>query len=390
MPERVWRPRLTEIGERLARYTWTTRQPDHSPLPTVPRRLLVVKVFGMGDAVLVRSIIEHLLSRNPEMEVSVLVGPATRELMTLGHNFHTHEYAPRELTLRIGLKRLLELRSYHYEAILNFEQRSRAGTAFLSFAGATSHIGFLSIGDNTKARFLTHGLRFDDNRSMWESFTRLAQLVDPGLSDTLMPIAPRCSAVAQRWAIDWMHRRVVEGRTVALHVGTHGLEFRRWPVERFVQFAERLQKEAKDDVTILLTGSLAEHGLIQRFVQSYLGRVIDASTTASVEQTAALLEHCDLLVSNDTGIMHLGAAMGTPTVGLFGPNSPRHWAPVGPRATYVYETKLECSPCLNLYMNRWPLECANIDKNRCMLDIGVNAVLSAARRVITGSWLGGD
>ena len=86
--------------------------------------------------------------------------------------------------------------------------------------------------------------------------------------------------------------------------------------------------------------------------------------------------------------MHLAAAMGTPTVGLFGPNSPRYWAPIGPRATFVYDTKVACSPCLNLYANRWPLECANPEKSRCMLDIGVDSVLNAARRVITDAWLG--
>ncbi|MGH7931553.1 MAG: glycosyltransferase family 9 protein, partial [Candidatus Binataceae bacterium] len=96
---------------------------------------------------------------------------------------------------------------------------------------------------------------------------------------------------------------------------------------------------------------------------------------------------CSLLVSNDTGIMHLGAALGTPTVGLFGPNSPRYWAPLGPRATYVYDTRLPCSPCLNLYADRWPLNCTHPEKGRCMLDITVDSVMMAAKRVILGNWL---
>ena len=138
----------------------------------------------------------------------------------------------------------------------------------------------------------------------------------------------------------------------------------------------------------MLTGTAPERPLIQAFIENYSGHALDASDTGSLENTAALLGRCNLLVSNDTGIMHLAAAVGTPTVGLFGPNSPRYWAPVGSRATYVYDTKVTCSPCLNLYANRWPLECVNAEKSRCMLDIEVDSVLNAARRVVLDGWLG--
>jgi lipopolysaccharide heptosyltransferase II len=91
-------------------------------------------------------------------------------------------------------------------------------------------------------------------------------------------------------------------------------------------------------------------------------------------------------VSNDTGIMHLGAAIGVPTVGLFGPNTPRHWAPIGRRATYVYDTTVSCSPCIDNYRNRLPLACTNIVKSRCMYDISVASVLAAIKQV-TDDWM---
>jgi heptosyltransferase II len=138
---------------------------------------------------------------------------------------------------------------------------------------------------------------------------------------------------------------------------------------------------------VILTGTAPERELIRAFISTYSGRAVDASEPRSLMHTAALLKRCNLLVSNDTGIMHLGAALGVPTVGLFGPNSPRYWAPLGPRATYVYDTKVPCSPCLNLYADRWPLACSHDEKGRCMLDITVNSVIMAAKRVILGEWL---
>ena len=382
------RPRLTQACEWLAgSLSLASREPLNTPLPAVPHRLLVVKVFGMGDSVLVRSLVEHLVARNPKMEVGVLVGPATRELMTLGAGFTVHQYTQRTLTPRTALNTLREIRQQRYDAILNFEQRSVAGSMFLSATRIPLRVGFLPTVESVKGRFLTHAQRFQEERSMWQSFVRLARMIDPGVPDEAMPIAPKCDAVSEGWAQNWLDEYAPGRRIVALHLGSQDLEFRRWPLDRFVRLAERI-RDLDGETSVVLTGTAPERPLIQAFIENYSGHALDASDTGSLENTAALLGRCNLLVSNDTGIMHLAAAVGTPTVGLFGPNSPRYWAPVGSRATYVYDTKVTCSPCLNLYANRWPLECVNAEKSRCMLDIEVDSVLNAARRVVLDGWLG--
>jgi heptosyltransferase-2 len=382
------RPWLTRTCERILGCGFkASQQPLNTPLPAVPRRLLVVKVFGMGDSILVRSLIEHLAARKSEMEIGVLVGAATRELMTLGAGFSVYEYSQRTLTARSAFNSIRAIRRDSYDAILNFEQRSTAGSAMLAATGVRYRVGFLPIIDSPKALFLTHSERFREGRSMWQSFVRLAQFVDPTLPDTVMPIPVKCGSKSEAWAVDWMTRHVSRRKAIAMHLGSQDLEFRRWPLERFVQLAERIGNDYNPESSIILTGTASERPLMRRFMDQYSGHATDASDSGSLENTAALLRRCDLVISNDTGIMHLAAAMGTPTVGLFGPNSPSYWAPIGPKATYVYDTKVSCSPCLNLYADRWPLDCTNPEKSRCMLDIEVESVLKAAQRVIVGDWL---
>ena len=362
-----------------------------SPLPVIPRRLLVVKVFGMGDSILIRSIIEMLHERHPDIQIGVLVGPATREAMTVGALFRVHQYTPRKLSVWSALHILKEIRSCHYDTILNCEQRSLAGSAFLTLIGAAYHIGFIPISDTPKGRFLTHAMRFRDDQSVWQSFIRLARLIDSTIPQMFLPTSPKLSEEVEEWARDWWNEHVGSGPapTIALHVGSQDREFSRWPVRRFVELAERARIHNRH-LSVMLTGTAPERELIHTFIRIYSGHAIDASDPGSLMRTAALLKRCNLLVSNDTGIMHLGAALGVPTVGLFGPNSPRYWAPVGPRATYVYDTKVPCSPCLNLYADRWPLACSHPEKGRCMLDITVDSVMMAARRVVVGEWLNGE
>lgn len=382
------RPRLTRFCEQiLVRTLAPAGEKAAEPLSAMPRSLLVVKVFGMGDSVLVRSILERLHDKHPEMSIGVLVGPATRELMTLNKSFRVHEYAPRELSIHSAVRTLTDIRRCRYEAILNFEQRSLAGSAFLALAGAPYRIGFVPIVDTSKARFLTHTVRFRDDQSVWQSFIRLAQIVDGCVPDTFLPKAVQCSDESQEWAREWWARHIgPSGRpAMALHVGSRDREFSRWPLGRFIELAERFRCDDTRPI-VILTGTAPEKQLITEFMASYSGDSVDASESGSLMRTASLLSRCNLLVSNDTGVMHLGAALGVPTVGLFGPNSPRYWAPLGPRATYVYDTTLPCSPCLNLYADRWPLSCSYHEKGRCMSDITVESVISAAKRVGVSGW----
>jgi ADP-heptose:LPS heptosyltransferase len=383
------RPWLTAACDRLLGHITTIGSSGAAaPLSQVPRRLLVVKVHGMGDSVLVRAILQQLQSRFPDMDIGVLVGAGTAEIMTLDSNFRPHMYSQKQLSLRSALRTLFEIRRSHYDTVLNFEQGSVAGTAFLAATGIPIRLGFVTPGQDAKARFLSHCLQFDEDRSMWQSFVALARLLDPGLAATMGAFPIRSRPEPDKWLEEWW-RAHIGGcqRAVAIHLGSaRGMDFRRWPLERFVRLAEELEFRF-GKVSIVLTGAEAERDLIQRFMHEYSGHAVDASDLGTIERTIGLLRRCGLLVSNDTGIMHLGAAMGVPTVGLFGPNTPRHWAPIGPRATYVYDTAAPCSPCINNYTNRMPSVCMNTDKSRCMHDISVASVLAAVTRVVAPAWM---
>jgi ADP-heptose:LPS heptosyltransferase len=94
---------------------------------------------------------------------------------------------------------------------------------------------------------------------------------------------------------------------VALHLGVGpSAQYRRWPVERFAELATRLLRK---NVAVLLTGAKDEQSLISVFRSTFRGKSVEASDLGSLEYTAALLQKCNLMISADTGIMHLAAAM---------------------------------------------------------------------------------
>jgi heptosyltransferase-2 len=378
------RPALTAICERvlLRAMRANSRGVGASPICTVPRRLLAVKVHGLGDGVLVRSLLEHFHRRHPDVEIGVLAGSANREVLTTGSRFHLHQYDQRNLNLGVILRTLACIRKVHYEAVIDFEQGSLAGAAFIRAAGIPVRAGFLPLNSSAKAALLTHAVRFSEEDSMWASFARLMRVVDrsfpEGVTTLPLPVDARTASCIREWICSKALGSV--DNAVVMHLGSgQKRPYRRWPVQRFIALAERLRLQFPN-LLVVLTGQPFERHLIQEFITSYAGPVVDATELNSIINVAALLAECDLLVSNDTGIMHLGAAMGTPTVGIFGAASPRRWAPVGPYATAV-SAGVSCSPCAETYRLCDPSDCLNPDRIRCLQEVSVDMVLEAIRRV---------
>ena len=345
----------------------------------------------MGEAVLARSLVERLRERNRGMSFDFLVEKRTVETMTCGAQGSTWMYSPGTDGLGRALSTLWKIRKRKYDAVLDFEQHSMLTAAFAWATSIPVRVGFIPAEASKRGQMFTHSTQLREDESMWSAFVKLGRVLDPGLPDPLMTVPLPCSLESDAWVCEWWNRQVAPNSgspVVAMHLGVGpSAQYRRWPVERFAALATALAG-IRSDVTIVLTGSTSEHSLIDDFREELPSKCVDASELGGLERTAVFLQRCDLLISGDTGIMHLAAAMGTPTVGLFGPNTPVCWAPIGPRATYVYPTRQVCSPCINSYRRHIPEKCTAGQESACMWDIAVNDVLTAARHVVKDSWLG--
>ncbi len=359
------------------------------PLASVPARLLLVKAVGLGDSVLIRSIAEYLRGLHPDLQIGILVCPPCREVMSCNSDFRVHCYEPRKDGLAGVVRTLSAVRTARYDAAIDFEPLSLLSAIMIAAARIPIRIGFSPPVRNPRSRFLSHVVPIDAGKPMWENFLRLARVIEPALPEdvVLLPIA--CAARDEEWAADWWqhHFEDRDRRVVALHLGS-GVRgpYKRWPVVRFTELAEQI-RAVVPQLSVILTGTETDRALLDEFAGLYRGEFVAAASFGSVQRTAAVLKRCDLLVSNDTGLMHVGAAMGTPTVGLFGPTSPPHWRPCGSRSTYVFESRELCSPCVDTYRGVMPDNCFNPILRKCMLDISVDAVIRAAKRVIVGNWL---
>ena len=251
------------------------------PFDVPTRRLLIVKVNGMGDSVMIRSIAEHLRQRRPDLEIGVVVGPATREVMTLNADFKTHVFKGFR-AIRDLVWMYFDIRRQHYDAMLNFEQNFLKLNLLLRATGIRRRVGFGPRDGRPSSRVLTHQMSFDPNKSMWQCFIALARLIEPGIPEdlTTVPIEPGPTArmSASQW---WDDNLAAKHPVIAMHLGSYYMDFKRWPLERFLELAEKIKFRAPRSA-IVLTGTPPEQPLIHQFMKRFSGYAVDASSLGSL------------------------------------------------------------------------------------------------------------
>jgi ADP-heptose:LPS heptosyltransferase len=179
---------------------------------------------------------------------------------------------------------------------------------------------------------------------------------------------------------------------VNVNAGQLALE-RRWPKEHFVALLNGLlgltEASARhglepEGLRIVLAGAPDEREYVEGIRQALLAPelVENAAGDLTLDGLVALLEGAALLVSNDSGPLQVGAALGRPVVALFGPETPVMYAPLSPGATVLYRPPA-CSPCINVHDNK--LATCHVGHALCMEKIEPEEVLAEAARILSGS-----
>ena len=146
-------------------------------------------------------------------------------------------------------------------------------------------------------------------------------------------------------------------------------ESKLWPKERFARLADMIIDEY--DARIIFTGGYEDLHIIQDIMSAMKGRALNLAGHTTLKMLAALYEKTVLVISTDTGPMHLAAAMETPVVAIFGPTAPWRTGPYG-SSHRVVRADPECSPCFKR-------QCETID---CMHQISEDQVMAEVRSVM--------
>jgi len=335
--------------------------------PSDIRRILVRQVNWVGDAVLTLPAIEALGRRFPGAEIVVLARS------WVGGLFVGHPIVDRVVELKSAGLRHSIFGRWHLARSLSRERFDLAVLFPNSFdaalvpwlAGIPRRVGYSTDG---RGWMLTDPLEKRSTPSRPHQVERYLAIVR-ALGGGDGPSIPRLSvpAEAQKKADQTLRDHGVQEREpiVAVNPGSIYGSAKRWPAARFAAVADALV--ASRGVRILLIGSEAERPVLEQVARNTGFPVVNLAGRTDLSALMGVLAQARLLVSNDTGAMHVAAAVGTPVLAIFGPTDAEATGPLG-QSTRLLRQPVPCSPCL---LRECPID------HRCMTRIAVDQVVQA-------------
>ncbi len=379
---------IVEAKKAIDRYVgiplhWLLHATDAllSPFLTKPpvdevRTVVLTKIWGIGNLVMILPYVQEIRRHYPRARLVFLTLERNRELLEGGELFEEvvtmrdHGLLAPVIDLFRAIRRL---RRRRVDLFLDFEQFLRVSGLIGRLSGARQSIGFDTPGQH-RARLYQARIPYDHERHMASVFGDVVRAAGVGMDRIPAPRVPRCSESRRQVLAELGN---LPRPWVILHPGS-GDNFpgRRWPSERFAAVARKLVQT--HGATILLTGTRAESGLLATVADSLPSTsVVSCADRFSLRQLVELIDQSDLVISNDTGPVHLAAAVETPVVALYGPNTPRLYGPLGPDSRALYH-RLPCSPCLT-NLNAKSSRCR---LPSCILAISVEEVLETCAELL--------
>jgi heptosyltransferase-1 len=388
-PSERWAVGLADAA--LATAAWPLKTLSRRRSRGLPSRVLLLRLERIGDFLMTLGAIRAVRAALPEAEIDLVVGSWNEPLARLIPEITRIETLDASWLARGAagtpgatlVQRAMDWRQRRYDLAINFEGDIRSH-ALMTLAGARRRVGHGHAGGGP---LLTDVVAHDGRRHVADNALALVeQAVDlpPGS-------LPGPFAAEGRWRLpvpDDARRGAramlaqLSGRLDGPHVAVHapgGRLVKQWPVERFGEAAAALAREL--GASIVLTGAPGDEttvGDLERLLRARDVSVLRVQGAADLVMLAATLEQSRLLVTGDTGPMHLAAAVGTPVVAVFGPSMPWRYGPLV-SAHRVVRVDLPCSPCNRI---RRPPERCQGRIPECLMAVGVAEVVEAGRSLL--------
>ncbi len=346
-----------------------------------PRRILVRGTNWIGDAVMSTPALQRLRQRFPDSKIVLLATPLTGELFAASPLIDQFlPYRRREEGWRAFGRMVTQLRSERFDLAILFQNAIEA--ALLAwFAGIPRRIGYEAEG---RGWLLTTRLpRGPRHRHQIHDYLDLVAASESALGERSGEAAPpslqpslHVGEEARSQAEALLRTNGVERGSsplIALNVGATNSRAKCWPAAQYAALGEWLA--ATYGATIVLIGGPGERSVAASVASQMrpTARVVNLAGETSLPALLGVLEACALVVSNDTGPAHIAAALGRPTVTLFGPTNEWETAPRGARASLLRAEGIDCARCMH---RDCPID------HRCMTRLTVERVREEAARLL--------
>ncbi|MFC1811242.1 glycosyltransferase family 9 protein [Thermodesulfobacteriota bacterium] len=343
------------------------------------RNILLIQLGDIGDVVLSFPIIRALRKNFPHSSLIVAVREKAKELIEdcpWATDVISVNKKKRKLYQEIVYQKnfFLRLRKYNFDVAIDLRTGTRDAILVL-LSGARLRIGFYSLdGKLWRNKVYTHLHKLGIKIGGWH-FVEYYQDILKVFNLTIENIWPELDVPLYRQqCVSELFRK--EGIPIdhpVIAVQPFSLwSYKEWGIDKYIQLIKWINTEY--ELSVIITGSPEERTRADQIRKRCGGNVFNFAGKTSIGAFTALLKACDLFVGGDSSGMHIAAAVGTPTVSIFGPSSAFALAPKGD-GHCVVQKELPCVPCNEK-------GCEGDETSRCLEELTIDEVIPVVKEQI--------
>jgi lipopolysaccharide heptosyltransferase II len=315
------------------------------------KRILVITLSNVGDVILTTPVIATLAREFPDSRIDVMVGPAGKEVFDKDPRVFKLIIYDKHMPISAKRRLQLKLKKLRYDVVVDLKN-----TVFP-----------LLIGPRYRTATIQ---RFPSNviHSIDKHLHRLHAL---GIAEPERRPYIHISEEDAVFVSKLMKDENMSGALVLMNPGAKS-HLKRWKPEGFAAVADRLIDECGSDIAFI--GLKEDEPIVDDIMNRMKHKCHNLVNRTNIRQLADLLKRSKLIITNDSAPLHLGCAVGTKVLALFGPTDPKKYGPIG-EFDEVINKNLNCSPC----------ESATCACNyECLRSVEADEVFEAAKMMIEG------
>lgn len=345
------------------------------------RKILFIKSGAIGDVLMTTPLLRSVRRHFPDAEITYFVGEWSKDALKNNKNVDRVISFPDDVIFKkklLKLKKLAKrLSKEKFDLCFVLDWSYLAGLFGYMCAPNAVRIGF-ARGEEGFAHSI--GIPYGDRKHDSEYYLDMARAIGAAVTNKSGNSMELFLSESDKEFADRFAKKKKIGRKIigiapagASNPGQTVL-LKRWPCERYIELSNMVLE--KTDAKIIFFGGKQDTEVIKKIesrIENGNGRIFDASGKCSIQESAALMKKCKVIVTNDSGAMHIAAAAGVPTISIFGPTNPVKLAPLGKKHKYIW-SKIGCAPC---YKNGSYAKCRH---KKCMYSIKAKDVFDEVRK----------
>ncbi len=331
--------------------------------PEEIKKILIIKPRGIGDIVLSTIVLDNLMNHFRNAKIDYLVESFAKEVL------ENNPFVNKVLTFNKSdfiLKTIWTIRKEKYDLIIDLWSNPK--TAQMTFfSGAKYRIGY-----SYRGRKYAYNLFGPSERGNYHSaFHNLELLKSLNVKLISNQIHFYLNDEEKQFASDYLNKNKLVNKVLIGIIPAGGWNSKRCPTEKWIEISKSLLK--RFDCSLLLLWGPDDKFEAEQ-IYSAIGEKIFLAPETNLRKLSALINKCNLVIANDSGPMHIAAALNIPTLGLFGPTDPEKHGPFSDNSDYMIKKDLHCIVCNKL-------ECPF--NKECFNEMDTYTILEKCNKLIT-------